>query len=188
MKITWYRSLIIGSAMCGALMSTNVLADNMKPGAYIGGGYGMVDVNDSEFEDDDVSKKLYVGGKLGPYFGIEGGLHDFGEASNQFASWELDGKTLAVVGFLPFNESFSLFAKAGNLWWDADVSLLGLKGDFDGSEMFGGVGVQLNFTENFAIRAEYERYKVELEADEIGMDVDSDSKVNIASLGAQFNF
>jgi len=53
------------------------------------------------------------------------------------------------------------------------------------SAYIGGVGVQLNFTENFAMRAEYERYKVELEADEIGMDVDSDSKVNIASHSQQ---
>lgn len=100
----------------------------------------------------------------------------------------MDGKTLAIVGFLPVNDRFGFFIKAGNLWWDADVTFMDLEEDFDGSERFGGIGGLFNFTDMFSMRAEYERYDVELEEDEIGVDVDSDSKVNVASLGLQFNF
>lgn len=188
MKNIWHHSIVLAGVLFGSIFTANAVADYVGPGAYIGAGYGLIDVNDSDFEDDDATKKLYFGGKFGRYVGVEAGVHDYGEASSELASWELDGKTLAIVGFLPFNESFSLFAKAGNLWWDADVSVLGIDGDFDGSEVFGGVGAQFSFNKNFALRAEYERYKVELEDDEIGFDVDSDSKVNVASLGAQFNF
>lgn len=188
MKAKSYRSLMLCGVICGTPLATNALANDLNPGGYIGGAYGYLDVNDSDFEGDDDSKKVYVGGKLGRYLGIEGSINDFGETSTSLASWELDGKTLALVGFFPFNESFALFVKGGNLWWDADVSVLGFERDFDGSEVFGGVGVQLNFTDSFSMRGEYERYNVELESEEVGVDVDSDSKVNIASVGAQFNF
>lgn len=188
MKTKWHHSLIFGSAIGGLLPATPLFAADMGPGGYVGAGYGIIDVNDSDFDDDDTSGKLYVGGKFGKYIGVEASVNDFGEEGGNIARWELDGKTLSLVGYLPFNDRFALFAKAGSLWWDADIEVLNVEADFDGRENFGGLGVQFNFTDVFSMRAEYERYKVDLEADEVGVDVDSESDVNVASLGVQFNF
>lgn len=193
MKNTWQRAMVIGSIIGGASISSAALADMMyKPSGYIGAAVGRVDVNESDFDDNDTSAKVYLGGKFGPYLGVEASANDFGESSTDVSEWELNGTTLALVGFLPLNERFGFFLKAGNLWWEADASLAGADDDFDGSERFGGVGAQFNFNDNFSMRLEYERYKVEIDEDELGLgfgiDVDADAKVNVASAGLQFNF
>lgn len=187
-NINWRNVRIAGSMLFSSMLCTNTNAENFEPAGYVGAAYGMIDVNSSEFEDDDTVGKIYLGGKFGRFIGIEGSINDFGEASNDLSSWELDGKALALVGHLPFNDRFGLFAKVGKLWWEADVSVLGFDVDLDGTEQFAGVGAQFNFTDFFSMRVEYERYDIEFEDDEIGVDVDSDSKVNVASLGLQFNF
>lgn len=193
MKKTLQHAIVIGSLITGSALSTAAVADIMyEPSGYIGAGLGRVDVNDSDFEDEDTSAKVYLGGKFGPYLGVEASVNDFGDSSTDVSEWELNGTTLALVGFLPFNERVALFLKLGNLWWEADASLAGADDDFDGSERFGGIGAQFNFTDNFAMRLEYERYKVEIDEDELGLgglvDIDAESDVNVASAGLQFNF
>ncbi len=193
MNNSWKRVIAIGCVICGLGVSSLVLADMMyEPSGYIGAAAGRIDVNDSDFEDDDMSGKIYLGGKFGPYLGVEASANDFGDSSTSVSEWELDGATLALVGFLPLNERFGFFAKIGNLWWDADARFMGVGDDFDGSERFGGVGAQFNFNDNFSLRLEYERYKVEIDEDELnvgpGVDIDVDSRVNVASAGLQFNF
>lgn len=82
MKTTWHRSLVFGCVVCGSLVAVNVMAEDFQPHGYVGAAVGRVDVNDSEFEDDDTSEKVYVGGKFGRYVGIEASVNDFGESSN----------------------------------------------------------------------------------------------------------
>ena len=54
--------------------------------------------------------------------------------------------------------------KAGNVWWEDDVEVLGVSSDHDGEEIFYGVGMNFNFTETVALRVEMERYKVHEES------------------------
>ena len=54
-------------------------------------------------------------------------------------------------------------AKVGQLYWDADVSVAGIKRSYDGDEPFVGVGAHFYITDNLAFVVEYDRYKVDLD-------------------------
>ena len=177
-------AIAIGS---GTLIAANTAF--AEPGVYIGAGYGEGRVNNSDFNDNRPAMKAFVGGKFNDYIGIEGAINDYGKAENKGYSAALKGNTAALVGYLPLTKSFDLFIKGGKLWWRDNVTVLDtyhhtLKGD----ENFYGVGADFHFNKMLAMRAELERYKVELSSNEIGVDVDGSSNVDVASLGVVFSF
>lgn len=159
-----------------------------EPDIYIGAAYGIASFDGGDFDDDTQVLKAFVGGKFSDYLGVEAAANDYGEAKGSGFKSELNGYSLAVVGFLPLGESVDLFAKMGNMWWKNDYTILGYSNDADGSEIFYGLGAQFNLTQNFAFRLEVERYKVDLGRDEIGFDLDQNYDVDIASVGAVFTF
>jgi OOP family OmpA-OmpF porin len=176
-------SVAIGSGLWAA--ANTAYADS---GVYIGAAYGLGRVDGGDFKDDTSVLKAFVGAKLNSYVGIEGGIHDFGGADNNGFRSDLTGKSLALTGFMPLGESFELFAKVGNLWWESDVKYLGLTNGQSGRELFYGAGVNLNFNPSLALRLEFERYKVELTSDEVGINIDGTTDVDVASVGIVFAF
>lgn len=160
-----------------------------ESGLYLGVGYGASRVDNSDFDDDDTAKKVFVGAKFNDYFGLEGAANDYGGTSDNGYSSELRGNTLALVGFLPLAESFEFFVKGGQLWWRDKITVLDTFRDtLSGDENFYGAGVNFNFGESVSLRLEMERYKVELSQDEIGVDVDETYDVDVASVGIAVNF
>ena len=142
-----------------------------------------------EFHDELNSNSGVSGGKLNDCLGIEASVNDYGKLKNDIYTADLDGKTLTLVGFLPLTDSFELFIKGGRLWWDADVTVLNtLDHSYSGTEPVYGAGMQFNFSQAVSIRVEYERYDIDLTEDEVGVDVNGDSKADVASVGLQVNF
>lgn|SRR3990167_9926855 len=181
------RNSVIALSVAGGVGC--VASVQAEPSGYIGGAYGWEKLQDSDFEDDVNSKKLYFGGKFNSYIGIEASVNDYGEAENDIYKAELDGKTLALMGYMPLTDSFELFIKGGMLWWDADIEVLDvLEDEFDGEEPFFGAGMQFNFSKALSMRVEYERYDVDLTEDEVGIDVRGETNADVASVGLQFNF
>lgn len=85
---------------------------------------------------------------------------------------EADGFTLGLLGKLPINESFDITAKVGTFIWDADVSATG-SGTIDGTayagsysvsdddlDVYGAIGAQYNFNNNFALGAQWIIFEV----------------------------
>ncbi len=129
-------------------------------------------------DETDVGFKFYIGIDLDETFAVEASFVDLGEASfgvppykGKFDVWALSADVLAKM---PFDESFSIFGKAGLALWSWDFSenflVFGPESD-SGIDLKFGFGAELNLQDNIGIRAEYEIYDVD--------DVD----VNFTSLG-----
>jgi opacity protein-like surface antigen len=176
------------------------LAQAAEPGFYVGAGIGnagievngndpnLGDIDDRDFEGDDVGYKLTAGFRPIDYFGVEASWNDFGKADDATevgnvpieTEFETDGFDLSLMGMLPVGETFDLFAKAGYFMWDVEgtASSAGVaeRVQNDGEDLTYGAGAQWN-PGNFGLRAEYQIYDIE------GLD-----DVWFASLGALFRF
>lgn len=149
-------------------------ADN---GVYFGAGIGRssFDLHQS-LDDTDTGYKLIGGVRLLDSFGVELDYADHGNArlpsgiacaglvgADCPAAALLDAKTLSAfaVGFLDF-PLLDLFGKAGLSYADSSLRVRRLSG-FGGSDRSAdfawGVGAQLHLG-SFALRAEYERFRV----------------------------
>lgn len=183
---------VVSIALCATMGSASLMFAGQvaaEPGLYVGGAYGQSRVNDSDFDDDNQALKAFVGGKFNDYLGLELAANDYGNAEGNGYSSDLTGVTLALMVYLPLTDSFELFVKGGQLWWENDVKVLNTFDDtLDGEEIFYGAGMNFNFTETLSLRVELERYKVELSQSEIGVGVDGSSDVDVASVGLLLNF
>lgn len=181
---------------CAALLALPATvafsAPEKEPGLYLGANYGYLKVKDDEFEDDQDSYQIILGGDFNPYFGIEGSFIDFGNYGGNLAKADTDGFTLAAKFSLPLTDFISLHARGGQLWWNTDYSVLGFKNSADGEELFWGLGASFYLTDNFAITLDYNRYNVEFTDDEVGLlaadSLRADTDLDQAAAGIQFTF
>lgn len=152
-----------------------------SPGIFVGGGIGYYRVDEQDFfgpgddlDDDQVSFKVYAGGDLLPWLGVEAGYVNFGEIGGSGASLDADGWSVAAIAQLPIG-NFAPYAKAGHLWWDTDSDSASF-GNPDGHDWFGGLGLRFALTQAIDMRLEYERYEV------------ADADVDMGSLNLQLQF
>jgi len=161
--------------------------DNLGP--YVGGNYGSLSVDNSDFDEDDNAYSFTLGANVLPAVGIQASYHDFGDYSGVASAVETTGYSLAAVGNLPITDTFGLYAKAGQLWWDSEYSILGADGDYSDNDFFYGVGAKLQLIENLDLLVSYDRYKIDLNSDaSLDDSGDYDADVNFASLGVNYAF
>lgn len=165
------------------LLSFNATAET-DPAAYIGVGFGEVDI-DTEGFDDPTGLELIGGYQFNNNFALEVTYLDFGEASdNESPDWEItaDSLTAGIVGKIPLNANFEVFAKLGYHSWDVELSEdgYGKLGEDDGSDIFYGVGAIYNFGNGFGLGVRYNSYT-------FGAD-DDDTDVTMLSLNLQYSF
>jgi OmpA-OmpF porin, OOP family len=166
----------------------------LEPEFSIGAGYGMTKLKDEDFDEDEAAKKAFAVLKFNEYIGVEASYIVFDEAGNDALTIDADGKALALIFEAPISPAFSIYAKGGQLWWDADASVnsdvVDVSDDYDGDETFWGGGVKFRLAENLDLRVEYERFNFEISRDEIDVlqteDIDMD--VDFASVNLQFSF
>lgn len=164
-------------------------AVSAESGAYLGAAYGVSRVDGGDFDDDDHAVKVFLGGRVNDYFGIEAAVNDYGDSRDGEFSSELRGNTLAVAGFLPLNDRFELFVKAGRLWWEDKIRVGdSFRDTLDGSENFYGAGANFLFSEAMGLRLELERYDVRLSESGPGFDLDSSFDVDVVSVGVFVHF
>ena len=158
---------------------------------YVGGGIGQSYVEEDnvfageDFDEEDFGFKLFGGYRFHKNFAAELDYLDFGEPDDTIlgVKSEIDLYALALygVGILPLTEQFELFAKLGVAYWDADakVSLLGVSvsDDEDGTDIAYGLGASFAFTDQFAVRVEYE-----------GVDVDELDGADLFTVGGEIRF
>lgn len=154
-------------------------------------------ISSASIDDGDTSFSLTLGYQLTPNIALEGGFIDLGELTANANSdgtgflfapgpvnfkVAVDGLFFDVKGLLPLNEQFSLYGKLGLLKWSEEGTLSdstgSLSGDDDGTDIFFGVGASFNINHNISINADYSRYKV---------DEDEDN-VDVLSVGIQYGF
>jgi hypothetical protein len=179
-------AIATGSGLIFLSSSANALESSYASSVYLGGAFGYARVEEGDFDDDTDVLKAFVGAKFNDYIGAELAFNDYGKAQENGLKSDLSGVTLAAVGYLPLSDSFDLFAKVGSLWWNNDLSFLGLTRDTSGNEIYFGIGGQFNLNEQIAFRVEMERYDADLDASEIGISLDSFT-VDVASVGVVFS-
>lgn len=165
-----------------------------QPEFSIGGGYGLTKLKDGDFDEDEAAKKAFAVFKINEFIGIEAAYIDFDESGNETLDIDFKGKALNLILELPVSQSFSVYAKGGQMWWDADTSIdtseFLSSNDYDGDETFWGLGAKFRLAEHLDLRVEYERFNFEISRDEINVlqpnDINMD--VDFASVNLQFTF
>lgn len=192
-------SALLGLAMLSSVTAAQSSTEEnngwrLQPEVSIGAGYGLTKLKDDDFKEDEAAKKAFVVVKFNEYIGLEASYIDFDEAHNDAFILDADGKTLAVIFEAPISPAFSLYAKGGQIWWDADASInssvVSASDNYDGDETFWGGGAKIRLTDNLDLRVEYERFNFDISRDEIDVlqqdDIDMD--VDFASVSLQFTF
>jgi hypothetical protein len=159
-----------GSALrhMAALCATAALALGSGPAfaaapgvdLYLGAGVGQsdADVGLPDFDEKDMGWKVYVGGRFLSFAGVELDYIDFGKPNG--GGDDIKYKALAGYGlfYLPIPAPvLDVYVKAGLARVDVNPSFAA---STDDTKFAYGGGLQLKFG-SFAIRGEYERFKVE---------------------------
>jgi hypothetical protein len=134
-------------------------------------------------DDKDQFWKLYAGGRFNNAIGLEVGVMNFGKFSAGGGETDGWGADAALVAGIPIGANSSVFGKAGLVYARMETS--GTAPGFQtGKERgFGfrwGVGAQLGLTKQFALRADFDRYRVPLVGDH--------EDVEALTLGVQYTF
>jgi OOP family OmpA-OmpF porin len=172
------RRIALSFFLAGLLVVLAVPAIAADNGLYLGASVGQTqleidelgeDIDSGDFSSDDMAFKVFAGFRFITFLGLEGSYRDFGAPEDEVVGLDgtvtadLTGYDVAAVGFLPLGIA-DIFAKAGMIAWDADLSLdagdLSESMSNDGEDPFYGVGFQLRF-KSFAVRAEIEYFDVE---------------------------
>ncbi len=149
-------------------------------------------------DERDLGYKLFGGYRFGRYFALEAGYFDLGEFDFDAVTdppgtvegrIEIQGFNLDAVGFLPFTERFSGFARVGANHAESDVRFIGTgaanvlepkRRERDTNVKY-GLGLQYDFTQALSARLEGERYRID---DAVGNTGD----IDLASLGLLYRF
>jgi len=143
-------------------------------GFYVGAGIGEFSVDAGGFDGSDTGFKVFGGYRFIPYLAVEVEYLDGGTVEDGGLELDLSGFNLSGVGILPVGEKFSLFAKLGMIFWDADTNGFG---DDSGEDFSWGIGAGYSFTDQFGMQLEYQGFEIE----------DADT-VDMISLGASWKF
>jgi len=137
-------------------------------GVYVGGGLGYFRINeqnflnqDNDLNDNQAAWKVYGGFNIADIFGIEVSHVEFGKVEDAPLKLEAQGQTIAATLGLPIGDSGSLYAKAGQLYWNSDSTIADtIKTSDDGNDSFVGIGARIGDDEGLGVRIEYEEYDV----------------------------
>jgi len=156
----------------------------------------------SNTDENDTAYKLTAGWQFHKNFALELGYFDLGKgnytanftgpvAGTVKAEWKADGWGIGIVGKLPINEQFSVFARVAAV--DAKVKLnvsasgpgVSVSDSADSADWKGnyGLGAQWDFTKQFGVRAEYERFDKLGDSNKTG-----EADVDLWSVGLVFKF
>ena len=153
------KKLIFAAAAALCLATPALAAD--EGGPYVGAGIGSMSVDVGGFSGDDVAYKVFGGWMFNPYLGAELEYLDGGTAEDRGIEIDVSGFNASLRGAYPFSDQFSVFAKVGMLFWDADVSSFEVSGSDDGEDFSWGVGLGFDFSDALGVTLEYQGFEIE---------------------------
>lgn len=135
-------------------------------------------------DDTEQAFRAFAGGRFNNTFGGEVAYIKFGDFTRGGGETDVEGVDLTLLAGIPFANNWSVFGKLGGIYTQVDVTgtAPGLAtGGENGWGARAGVGLQMGLTQNWAIRADYDRYRIK---------VPGDGRQNIDTflLGAQYTF
>lgn len=134
-------------------------------------------------DDKDQAFKLYAGGRFNNTFGLEVGALNFGKFSANGGEADGWGADVAILAGIPIGANSAIFGKLGVIYARTELSA-SVPGIDTGKERgFGGrcgVGGQLGLTKEWALRADFDRYRVPFPGDHRDLET--------LMLGVQYTF
>lgn len=131
-------------------------------GLYVGGNLGKPyfddAVNGIGGTGDGLAGKLYGGYQFTPNFALEAGGAHLGKIEDNAGRVTGRAAFVDAVGTLPLARDFSLIGRVGVAHVNYDTSL----GDDNGTGVKVGAGLQYDISSSTAVRAEWERYHVDV--------------------------
>lgn len=170
----WKRTYRQAGAILLAAGFFAAFSGTAQAGPYIGASWGAYSIEESDLDDNDDLWKAFAGYTFNDLIGVEGTWVDFSQVGTGVSSFEADGWGVSGILSFPVGRTSTVFAKAGQFWWDSETVLGGLPAGDDGNDPFFGAGIV--FGGPLAVRLEWERYDV------------ADIDVDTYSIGVQFGF
>lgn len=125
--------------------------------------------------------RAFAGGRFNNTFGAEAAWLDLGSWDRGGGTTKSRGLDLALLAGVPFGQNSSVFGKLGATWMRSDVSGTGLTtGRETGWGPRVGIGAQIGLTQNWALRLDADRYRIDLPG--------STQNVDSYMIGAQYSF
>jgi OOP family OmpA-OmpF porin len=135
-------------------------------------------------DDTEQAFRAFVGGRFNNTFGGEIAYIKFGDFTRGGGETDVEGVDLALMAGIPFANNWSVFGKLGGIYTQVDVTGtapgLATGGENGWGPRF-GVGLQMGLTENWALRADYDRYRIKVPGG-------GRENVDTFLLGAQYTF
>lgn len=135
-------------------------------------------------DDTEQAFRAFVGGRFNNIIGGEIAYIKFGDFTRGGGETDVEGVDLALMAGIPFGKNWSVFGKLGGIYSQVDVTgtAPGLAtGGENGWGPRAGVGLQMGLTENWAIRADYDRYRIKVPGG-------GRENVDTFLIGAQYTF
>lgn len=221
--------------LCVTLLCASVgVAHAGGEGFYIGGGVGQAHYDDSlpgqisdayrdydEYafvsanlrDDKDQAWKLFGGYRFAPWFGVELGWVDLGEARSNFVLdsllpgsdaradidgfYDVSGATATVFGELDFSDSLSGIARVGVFHAESDYSEGGVDANDEPHsyrhsqsdlETTAGLGLNLRMSARWDLRLDWDRYFDVGERFALNEDGNGSFDVDLVALSVAYRF
>jgi hypothetical protein len=133
-------------------------------------------------DKSDQAFRAFVGGRFNNAVGAELGYIRFGDFRRGGGETDAEAFDLALIAGIPFANNWSVFGKLGGVYSEVDVTGPGL---INGNEKDwgwrAGVGVQMGLTENWAVRADLDRFRLRMPGG-------GRENVDTLLIGAQYTF
>ena len=176
-------NLLASALVCmGAVFFTGQAA---AQGAYVKLGVGQGELEDS---DSETSFTLRGGYTFSENWSVEAAYTNYGESSESYTdpdfgsfsfSFEPTSFSVSVLGSLPVNDNFSLYAKGGFSMWELDVSSSyqnvpgigsgSVSFDSDGTDLLLGLGAAASFNDTIGMFIEYETLGIDLDGTDLDL-------------------
>jgi hypothetical protein len=146
-------------------------------------GTAGIDVDSSDFDENDFSWKAYGGFRFFKFLGLKAEYLDLGNPEGELptigdVTVAGTGWNVLVEGVLPLGKHFELAATAGYVFWDFNASASGLfSEDESGEDFVYGAEAAFIFNELIGIRAEWQRF-----------DAGGETSVDFITAGVDFRF
>ena len=134
-------------------------------------------------DDKDQFLKAYAGGRFNNIFGLELGVMNFGKFQGGGGETDGWGADASLIAGIPIGANSAVFGKLGVVYARTEVSGTAPGLDTGKERGFGGrwgVGAQLGLTPQWALRADFDRYRLPLPG--------SHEDLEALTLGVQYTF
>lgn len=142
-------------AVAAVLATLAVSASAATPGFYVGGETGVTKFDGASGNTN--SYGIVAGFNFNKNIGVEAGYGRLGTLDFYGYDVKFNQAQVSVIGSLPLNDAFSIYARLGYNNLEAKASAYGSTGTANDTGVLAGVGVAYSFDKHISGRVEFQR-------------------------------